>query len=325
MGKCSVIPLAIAAIAVALSAVVTTADAQQPARETVAFPREYRGKPIQVGGVLILPPGTGKVPAMVIHHGSGGVTELREFRYAREMVAMGVAAFVIDSFKPRGITNTVSDQSQVSTQEVTEDALFALKALATHPRLDSTKIGIVGFSKGGIVALRTVMERYTSRILPADLRYALHVPMYPGCEQHQYRPKHSGAPIYMLLGGADTYTGVAPCTEQAEKLKAVGAKIEVKIYPGAGHGFDTDTAYSVAKGENWSKCIVEEQPDGTYKDRLSGEIVADKQGRTIEAGRTKALAGCRTLGVSGGPNPAAKAAAMADLKAAVRRHLLEGR
>ena len=133
MGKCSFIPLAITAMAAALSAVATKADAEQPARETFSFPREYRGKPIQVGGVLILPPGTGKVPAMVIHHGSGGVTESREFRYAREMVAMGVAAFVIDSFKPRGITNTVSDQSQVSTQGVTEDALFALKEPLNNP------------------------------------------------------------------------------------------------------------------------------------------------------------------------------------------------
>ena len=78
MGKFAVLHLAVAAMAAALWAVVTTADAQQPARETVSFPREYRGKPIQVGGVLMLPPGTGKVPAMMIHHGSGGVTESRE-------------------------------------------------------------------------------------------------------------------------------------------------------------------------------------------------------------------------------------------------------
>src|SRR5262245_16186704 len=227
-------PWVAAAISASFAVVVPTALAQQPIRETISFPREFRGKPIQVGGTLLLPEGTGKVPAMVIHHGSGGVTEGREFRYARELVRMGVAAFVIDSFNPRGIVNTVSDQGQVSTPEVTEDAVVALKTLATHPRLDATKIGIIGFSKGGIVALRTAMERLASRILPPGLRYALHVSMYPGCEAHHYRPAMTGAPIYMLLGGADTYTGVAPCIEQAEKLKAAGARIEVKIYPGAG-------------------------------------------------------------------------------------------
>ena len=262
---------------------------------------------------------------MVIHHGSGAVSEVREFRYAREMVEMGVAAFVIDSFKPRGIVDTVSDQGQVSTAEMVVDAVLALETLATHPRLDATRIGIVGFSKGGIVALRTAMERYTSRTLSPGLRYALHVPMYPGCDLHQLRPKMTGAPIYMLLGGEDTYAGVAPCTEQAEKLKAAGARIEVKIYPGAGHAFDWDTTYHVAKGENWSKCIFEEQPDGTYRDRMTGEIVADAHGKTIEEGRAKALAACRTYGVSGGLHAPTRAAALVDLKTYVRRHLLAGR
>ena len=296
--------------------------AQALARETISFPREHRGKQIQVSGQLMLPPGTGKVAAMIIHHGSGGVTEAREFNYAKEFVAMGVAAFVIDSFKPRGIVNTTTDQGQISLAEVTDDAVHALKILAAHPRLEPSKIGIVGFSKGGAVAIRSAMERYTARILPAGLRFALHVPMYPGCETQQYLPKNSGAPMLMLLGGADSYVGVKPCTDFADKLKAAGVPIEVKIYPGAGHGFDTEGSYNLAKGENWSKCIFEEQPDLSWKERTSGEVTADKQGKVNEAGRTKALAACRTQGVSGGLNPAAKAQSLTDLKAAMSKHLL---
>lgn len=37
------------------------------------------------------------------------------------------------------------------------------------------------------------------------------------------------------------------------------------------------------------------------------------------------LAACMTLGIVGGSDPAAKAASITDLKAAVRKHLLEGR
>ncbi len=296
--------------------------AQSPVRETVSFPREYRAKQIQVSGTLLLPPGTGKVPAMVIQHGSGGVTEGREFRYANDMVALGVASFVIDSFKPRGITSTVTDQLQVTVNEIADDALNALKALAAHPRIDANKVGIVGFSKGGSVTLRTALERAAARVLPPGVRFALHVPVYPGCDSHYYRPKLTGAPIYMLLGGADTYAGVTPCTEYAEKLKAAGAAIEVKIYPGASHGFDTDGSYTVPKGENWSKCIFEEQPDFTWKERTSGAITTDKQGRLIAEGHAKAIAACRTYGISGGFNAAAKAASTADLKAAVTKHLL---
>jgi len=53
------------------------------------------------------PAKAGAMPALVIQHGSGGVSAEREGRYAREMVALGVAAVVIDSFKPRGVTQTV--------------------------------------------------------------------------------------------------------------------------------------------------------------------------------------------------------------------------
>jgi dienelactone hydrolase len=293
-------------------------------RETIALKREYRGQPIEVTGQLLLPPGTGRVPAVVIVHGSGGVSDSREFRYACEMSAMGVAALVIDSFKPRGIGNTVSDQEQVSSVEMAMDAFAALKALAAHPRLDASRIGIFGFSKGGTVSLLTAHERHIARAaLPPGLRFALHVPFYPACTTHYLRRKTSGAPIYMLIGGADTYAGVAPCTEYTEKLKSDGAKIEVKIYRDAAHGFDTDRAYNVPKGENWSRCIFDEQPDGSYKERTSGIVTDDAKGRRMEAARQKALATCRSYGVSGGPNAAAKAESMNDLMAAVRRHLLE--
>ena len=260
-------------------------DAVAQTRETLVLQREHRGKPIQVPGQLMLPAGNTKVPAMIIHHGSGGVSETREYRYARELVGMGVAALVIDSFKPRGISTTVSDQDAVSSLEMTNDAFAALRALAAHPRVEAARIGIVGFSKGGTVALLAAHERHAERAsLSPGLRFALHVPVYPACTSHYLRPKTSGAPIILLLGAADTYAGVAPCTEYAEKLKAQGAKFQIKIYAGAPHGFDGDNAYSVATGENYSRCIFEEQADGTWKERVSGQVTNNRQGRPHRSG-----------------------------------------
>lgn len=295
----------------------------QGTREQLLIPREYRGKPINVTATLSLPPGTGKVPALIIQHGSGGVGD-REFRYAKEMVDMGVAALVINSFVPRGFKSTVRDQKQVSVAEMTYDALGGLKLLAAHPRIDASKVGITGFSKGGSVSLEAILERRAQRVLPGGPRLALSVPMYPGCSNHFYKPRLSGGPIYMLLGGADTYSAVAPCTEYADKLKAAGATIEVKIYPGAKHAFDTDRDFNDPKGENWSRCIFEEQADFSWKERTSGQVTY-AQGKPNEAGTKAALAACVKLGVEGGPNPAARAAAMADLKGAVKRHLMDAK
>src|SRR4029079_4365630 len=90
--------------------------------------------------------------ALLIHHGSGGVSETRELRYAREIVKMGVATFVIDSFKPRGVTSTVKDQSTVTANDMLADEFAALKALAGHARIDGKRVGVMGFSHGGTAA-----------------------------------------------------------------------------------------------------------------------------------------------------------------------------
>lgn len=310
------------AILATLSASTATA---QPIEQKLSLPREHRGKSIEVPATLMLPPGTGKVPAVVVHHGSGGVTQSREFAYAKEMVAMGVAALVIDSFTPRNIKTTVSDQSSVSALEMTADTFAALKALAAHPRIQADRIGHFGFSKGGTVSLYAALERNRSRWSSPGLRFAVHVPFYPACNNHYLKPRSTGAPVYMLLGADDTYAGVEPCTQYADIMRKAGWNVDVKIYPGARHGWDTPTAYNVASGENWSGCVFLEQPDRSWQERSTGTVVFDASGKRNEEGYKKALAACRTSGVSGGPNPAAKAASMADLKAILKRHLLDGK
>lgn len=190
----------------ACASVFTRAQAQQ--RETISFESRQKGQPVQVAAEITWPANTGAspVPAMVIHHGSGGVGE-REARYVRELVPMGVATVMIDSFKPRGVTSTVLDQSAVTGQDFNLDALVALKALAANPRIDRRRIGIIGFSKGGTSALMASHEQLILAAggTPGGPRYALHVPFYPSCTAQYYQPRTTGAPIYQLLGGADTY------------------------------------------------------------------------------------------------------------------------
>ncbi|HWE17934.1 MAG TPA: dienelactone hydrolase family protein [Hyphomicrobiaceae bacterium] len=316
--RCWILPLL-------LLAPLAPPAAAQGAPEAMSLSREHRGKRVTIKAELFLPPGAAKVPAMVIVHGSGGVSAEREGRYAREMVQLGVAALIIDSFRGRGIASTVQDQAQVSSAEMTEDAFAGLKSLAGHPRIEATRVGLIGFSKGGTVALLAAHEARAARALPPDLRFALHVPVYPWCGSLYFKPKSTGAPIYMLLGGADTYVGVAPCQENAASLKAEGAHVEVTVFPGAAHGFDAGKAYHNPRGENQSRCVFVQQPDGSWKERTSGFTTNDATGRRIDPAYGKALAACRTYGVSGGPNAEAKAKAMAALKGYVQRHLIEGK
>ena len=318
----------LARIALTAACLMSLAAGAAARQETITFESRHMGRPVQVTASIRWPDLSTIVPAMVIHHGSSGINERRDGRYARELVAMGVAAVQIDSFGPRGVRQTVTDQMAVDGAAFNLDAITALQALAAHPRIDSKRIGIMGFSKGAVSALMVSHERLLSdKGLPDGLRYALHIPIYPTCYVHYHQPRTTGAPIYLLLGGADTYAGVEPCTSYGETLRQAGARIEVKVYPDAPHGFDGGVAYNTPSGENYSRCVAVQRPDDTYVERTTGAVVGPSApDGWLVLGRQamKVIAGCRTLGVSGGPNERARAQAMEDFKRYVRRHLLGG-
>ena len=191
-------------------------------------------------GTLVLPKkATGPVPAMVIAHGSGGVSHDREFWWADHLNDIGVAGFVVDSFTPRNIRETATDQTQLSTAANVADALAALRLLATHPKLDRQRIGVMGFSKGGQVALYTALEPFRRAAIEDQTRFAAHVPLYPACNSWQVSDHVTGTPMLMLLGGRDNYTPPGPCQEYAQWFKSKGSDVEVIVYANAYHGFDS--------------------------------------------------------------------------------------
>lgn len=306
-----------------LMAFGVTAGAQaQGRKESLTLPTVTKGAPVQYPAELFLPvSGSGPFPAMVIHHGSGGVSNEREYAYAREFIAIGVAAIVMDSFTPRGVKSTVKDQNAVSALEFLSDAMAALKAAAAHPMLDPKRIGITGFSKGGTSSLYAALEGQARRFAPAGLRYALHVPFYPACVNQYRNVAGTGAPVLILMGAADSYVGTASCLELAERMRAVGVKVETTVYPGAGHGFDGGRPYTISDGENYSRCVYVEQADGGWIEKVSGVTTHGPGGKPIEGAGAKALAACRSYGVSGGMEPKAKAESLTALLNAVKSEL----
>ena len=210
-----------------------------PGNATALVERTAAEKSI-IAGLLILPTGAhGPVPAMVIVHGSGGVQK-GEWEWANRINRLGIASFVIDNFTGRGIRETETDQFRLSPAADIAGALAALRLLATHPGIDPERIGVIGFSRGGIVALDTALEPFRSGVIDGDLRSAAHIPFYPSCDINFMSARRDGSPILMLLGGKDNYTPAAPCLGYADELRDKGLQVSVVVYPNAYHAFDRE-------------------------------------------------------------------------------------
>jgi dienelactone hydrolase len=310
--------LALLAGPAAAAPVDTLADGRIGAIEfatvTPAGPTQFvqrRAPAASAMGNLALPEGTGPFPAVVLAHGSGGVSAGREGAWAARLNRLGIATFVVDSFGPRGIASTASDQGRLSTMVNVADALTALRLLATHPLLDPARIAVMGFSRGGQVALYSALEPLRRAVLDGELRFAAHVALYPSCSIPYRAQRVGAAPILMLLGGADDYTPAAQCHVYADWFRGRGAPVRVVEYAGAHHGFDTPVPpRRLDSVQTAADCRAEV---------TVGEAATMRRldtGQALSAGEVGAyLRGCSRRGATFGGDPAALAAAEADVAA----------
>lgn len=264
------------------------------------------GRPTTITGELRIPRlGTDRLPLVVLIHGSAGVGA-NVHRWAEELNGIGVSAFIVDSFTGRGIVNTGNDQSQLASLAMMVDAFRALDLLAKHPRVDPARIGVMGFSKGGVTALYASLRRFQRMHGPAGLEFAAYLPVYAPCNTKYIDDEAiSDKPIRLLHGSADDWVPVAPCRQYVERLQRVGKDVKLLEYADAYHAFDVHilkTPLKLPQAQTGRRCVLEEQPAGQLVNRESGKpFTLDDP--CVERGTTVVY------------NAAAHAAAIKDVKA----------
>jgi len=196
-------------------------------------------------GVLYLPGEASKenpVPAMVVIHGSGGIRPGRENEYGNFLSEKGIAVFVLDYYSPRGVTEEVNYLAKVVSVtefDAASDAYHALKALNTHPSIDSDRIGVMGFSYGGMAVKVAMDERVHQAIAPETPGFAVFVDYYGPCFQVFNSPR-PGKPkeVLTLRGDNDASNDLQACLKREQEMRDLGYGVEAYVYEGAGHAWE---------------------------------------------------------------------------------------
>jgi dienelactone hydrolase len=231
-------------------------------------------KLVTIAGELRLPADTGRFPAVVLVHGSGGIGANLQV-WAENLNRIGAAVFIVDCFSGRGIVQTITDQSQIGALAMIGDAYRALALLAKHDRIDPSKIALMGFSKGGDVALYASLKRFQRMYCPVGVEFAAYIPFYAPCHTTYLEGDEvSSRPIRMFHGSADNWAPVTACREYVRRLQQLGKDVQLTEYAGANHSFDNplNPVHEVPDAQVRGRgCLLEERPGGVIVNRETGQ------------------------------------------------------
>src|SRR5215831_6332494 len=234
--------------------------------DTQFLSADSNAKTATTTGLLRIAAGAGRLPVVVLQHGSGGMGGNIEM-WARELNAMGVSTFALDGFTGRALTTVNTDQAALGRLNFILDIYRALDVLAKHPRVDPQRIVLMGFSRGGQAALYASLKRFHRMWNKSGVEFAAYIPFYPDCATTFISDTDvADRPIRIFGGTLDDYNPIALCKPYAERLKAAGHDIEVTEYATAPHAFENPLgsvpAAVVANGQTVRHCIIREEPAG---------------------------------------------------------------
>jgi len=184
------------------------------------------------------------VPAVLILHGSGGVDGRGAF-HAWALQEAGIATLEITMFAPRG-----RPRGHGATMP---HAAAALAWLAARPEVNVERIGVMGFSWGGVMTVlmsSELVQEQLGKDVPKPIAFA---PLYPVCTnmaRFMTRPDYSfpnahtrmsASPMLIHVGTHDDYEeGERPCDRFVAMWPAAAReRTTVRNVEGATHGFDS--------------------------------------------------------------------------------------
>lgn len=231
--------------------VATTETIQAGTQKTqmVVFPNDHE----MVSGFLVVPGNAYRHWAVILVHEWWGLNDwVRE--QARNLGANGYIVLAMDLYRGKATSN-YSEARKLKRGLRKDQAMRDMKAafdyLASCPDIDPKRIGSIGWSMGGVLALQL----------------AVHEPRLAACVVNYGMPPQNPAEIRKInarvlghFGALDRGIPVAKVLAFERVLKALNKPVDIKIYPHAGHAFanpDNKRGYRrQAADDAWSRILA---------------------------------------------------------------------
>jgi dienelactone hydrolase len=199
-------------------------------------PGANEGEPATTYALLRIPEADRRVPAVVILHGCAGVSTSHH-AMARLLQEKGFASLVVNSLTGRGLGDLCSGRIRMNTATQIADAYRAFDMLAADPRIDASRIAVLGYALGGRAALWAGHARWRERL--GGARFAAHAAFYPeSCYIALADMPERDARIRIFHGTEDHFVPIDGCRTYVSRLRTAGIDVAMKEYIGARHGFD---------------------------------------------------------------------------------------
>ena len=191
----------------------------------------YKSGDENVHALLYAPEGKGPFPGIIVIQEYWGLNDwIKE--QASKLSDLGYVALAIDLY--RGKVATTPDEAHELMRGLPEDRAkrdlhAAFEFLKSQPNVKKDRIGSIGWCMGGGYSLDVALQEPT---LTAD------VINYGHLATDQESLKKINAAILGIFGGQDRGIPVEDVRTFEQALKQLGKKVEIVIYPDAGHAFE---------------------------------------------------------------------------------------
>src|SRR5437868_2111210 len=191
----------------------------------------YKSGSDTVHGIVYTPAGKGPFPGIIVIHEWWGLNDWVK-EQASKLADQGYVTLAIDLY--RGKVATTPNEAHelmrgVPEDRATRDLHAAFEFLKSQSNVKKDRMASIGWCMGGGYSLDVALQE------PTLTAAVIH---YGHLAADAYSLKKINAPILGIFGGKDRGIPVEDVKNFQQSMQQFGKKIEIVIYPDAGHAFE---------------------------------------------------------------------------------------